>query len=74
MTSEPSKNPAAGRKIILSEYFNDTPLDKLRLRRVLFNMEIAQAIYDMRHLKGLTQAQLVAVGYEFSNPELLWFK
>ena len=58
MTSEPNKNLAPGRKINLSEYFHDTPLDKLRLRRVLFNMEVAQAIYDMRHLKGLTQAQL----------------
>lgn len=58
MTSEPSKNPAAGRKIILSEYFNDSPRETLLLRRELFNAEIAQAIYDMRQLKGLTQAQL----------------
>ena len=58
MTSESSKNPAAGRKIILGEYFKDTPLDKLRLRRELFNAHIAQAIYDVRHLKRLTQAQL----------------
>jgi len=58
MTSESSKNPAAGRKIILSEYFNDSPRETLLLRRELFNAHIAQAIYDVRKLKGLTQAQL----------------
>ena len=58
MATERSKQPVAGPRTVTTRYFKGEPKEALLFQRELLNFEIAQAIYDTRMLKGLTQSEL----------------
>lgn len=58
MATERSRQAMTAPRTVTTRYFKGDAKEALLIQRELLNFEIAQSIYDMRMLKGLTQSEL----------------